>query len=305
MTHDKSNPSAVSVRQRLLNLSRERGEEFQLLLTRFALERLLGRIARSQHKDRFVLKGAMLFAMWTDDPHRATKDLDLLGHGNNTVDAMVQLFVEICEIDVPDEGLEFLADSVEGARIKEDQEYEAVRVRLLTTLAGAQIRLQIDIGFGDAVHPQTTEVEYPVLLDFPRPRIRAYRMETVVAEKFHAMVTLGIGNSRMKDFYDVWILARQFSFSAAELRTPIRRTFDRRQTPVPTKAPLAITQAFAGDDSKMKQWAGFIRKGRLRHAPPELGQVANDLCTFLLPVLQGSLPAEATWIPGGPWQQES
>ena len=112
MTHDKSNPSAVSVRQRLLNLSRERGEEFQLLLTRFALERLLGRIARSQHKDRFVLKGAMLFAMWTDDPHRATKDLDLLGHGNNTVDAMVQLFVEICEIDVPDEGLEFLADSV-------------------------------------------------------------------------------------------------------------------------------------------------------------------------------------------------
>ena len=245
----------------------------------------------------------MLFAMWTGDPHRATRDLDLLGHGDNTVDSMVSLFVEICVIAAPDEGLEFHADSVTGARIKEDQEYEAVRIRLLATLAGAQIPLQIDIGFGDAVHSQMTEIDYPVLLDFPKPRIRAYSMETVIAEKFHAMATLGIGNSRMKDFYDIWFLARQFSFVAGELLAAIQRTFDRRQTPLPTKAPLALTRDFAADENKMTQWAGFIRKGRVRRAPPKLSQIVDDLHAFLLPLLRDSLPAKARWIPGGPWQR--
>lgn len=300
MTQNRTN-QAASVHKRLLNLSRERGEEFQFLLTQFALERLLSRLSESEHADRFVLKGAMLFALWTGIPHRATKDMDLLGFGDNDIENMVKLFGDLCGPDSADDGLDFRSDSVKGDLIKEGQDYQAVRIRLIATLGAARIPLQIDIGFGDANHLSTVVVDYPALLNFPQARIRAYRKETVIAEKFHAMVSLGIGNSRMKDFYDIWVLSRQFTFEAEELVGAIRATFSRRKTLVPKIAPLALTSHFAMDPNKLAQWKGFTRKGRLRFAPPELTHVTTDLCGFLLPLLQTTV-ANANWAKGGPWK---
>ena len=213
---------AHSVRQRLLNLSRERGEEFQFVLNRYALERLLARLSRSSQAERFVLKGAMLFALWTGLPHRATKDLDLLAQGSNVVADMVEVFRDFCGETREEEALVFDAESVAGERIKEDQDYEAVRIRLSANLGSARIALQVDVGFGDATYPEPEMVEYPSLLGFPPAWVRAYQKETVVAEKFHAMTVLGIGNSRMKDFYDLWVMSREFEFDVPPgKRTPL------------------------------------------------------------------------------------
>ena len=193
---------AASVRQRLLNRARERGEDFNYLLTRYANERLLFRLAESAHRDQFVLKGATLFELWHDAVHRATRDVDLLGFGEPALERMRAIFRELCIVDVEPDGLCFLETSVRAERIHDGQEYGGVRVRLAADLDGARITLQLDIGFGDAVTPGVVEAKFPTLLDFPAPRLRTYPRETVVAEKFEAVVRLGIANTRMKDFYD-------------------------------------------------------------------------------------------------------
>jgi len=195
---------AASVRQRLRNLARQRGVDFQYLLVRYGMERLLYRFSRSEACDHFVLKGAALFSLWTDQPHRATRDIDLLGHGDNSIEHLEEVFRQICEVTVEDDGLTFFPDSVRGQVISPHDEYEGVRLTLTALLEKARIPLQVDIGFGDTVTPEPTVVEYPVLLDLPPPVLRAYSRETVVAEKFQAMVSLGMGNSRMKDFFDLW-----------------------------------------------------------------------------------------------------
>jgi hypothetical protein len=214
---DKPANLAASVRQRLLNLARTQKEDFQLVLTRYALERLLYRLGRSEHAGIFILKGAMLFQIWSNQRHRPTRDLDLLGRGESSIERFEQIFRDICQATVEDDALVFMADSVRGERIKEDQEYEGLRIRFEARLEHARISLQIDIGFGDAVRPAATKIEYPTLLDFPAPTVLAYRQPTVVAEKFQAMVALGIANSRMKDFYDLWVLARDFEFDGSTL----------------------------------------------------------------------------------------
>jgi predicted nucleotidyltransferase component of viral defense system len=232
---------AASVRQRLLNLARERGEDFGLVLTHYALERVMYRLSVSGHREQFVLKGAMLFALWGGDPHRPTRDLDLLGHGTIDTQRLEQIFREVISVEVEKDGLEFLTETVRGARIREDEEYEGVRVQLEARLATARIKVQIDVGFGDVMTPAPQEIEYPVLLDFPAPRLRTYPRETVVAEKFEALVKLGIANSRMKDFYDLWVMARDFEFEGALLSQAIKATFERRGTALPTDVPLALS----------------------------------------------------------------
>ena len=239
MTKDRPRNLAASVRQRLMNLAREQNEDFQLVLTRYALERLLYRVSQSEHRDVFVLKGAMLFQLWRNQPHRPTRDLDLLGHGENSIPRFERIFCEICKLAVEDDGLMFGAKSVRGDTIKEDQDYEGLRFNLDCRLENARIPIQIDIGFGDVVTPGATEVTYPVLLDFPAPVLPAYSRESVVAEKFQAMVMLGIANSRMKDFYDLQILARQFEFQGAVLSQAMQATFGRRHTPVGFTLPAA------------------------------------------------------------------
>jgi predicted nucleotidyltransferase component of viral defense system len=295
----------ASVRQRLLNLARERGEDFGLVLTRYALERVMYRMSVSSHREQFVLKGAMLFALWGGEPHRPTRDLDLLGHGTVDTGKLEKVFREIISVEVEDDGLEFQVGTVRSERIREDEKYEGMRIHLDARLAAARIKVQVDVGFGDIITPVPQEVEYPVLLDFPAPRLRAYPRETVVAEKFEAMVKLGIANSRMKDFYDLWVMARDFEFEGALLSRAIRATFERLGTTLPTELPLALSDEFSDDPSKKMQWAAFLRRLGRKTGDTPLAEVIRALTEFLLPLVLAAGRAEAfdrTWSPAGPWR---
>lgn len=269
----------ASVRARLLKLSKANGQSFDLVLTRFALERLLFRLSQSPHADRFVLKGAMLMMSWFEDPHRATRDLDLLGFGDPSDDAMLATFREILSLEVED-GVVFDPDTLRVDRIREELDYGGLRLRAIASIGGARINLTIDIGFGDALEPEAEVVDYPVMLDLPAPRMRAYARETVIAEKFQAMVALGRANSRMKDFYDIWILSRSFTFDDDRLAQAIAATFARRKTAVPTELPDALTPAFAADEQKQKQWRAFIEDVAVD--PGSLGEVTTELASFLM-----------------------
>lgn len=270
----------ASVRARLLNLSKANGQSFDLVLTRFALERLLFRLSQSPHADRFVLKGAMLMMSWFDDPHRGTRDLDLLGFGDPSEDAMLATFRDILSQEVED-GVVFDPDTLRVDRIREELDYGGLRLRAIASVGGARINLTIDIGFGDALEPGAEVVDYPVMLDLPAPRLRAYARETVIAEKFQAMVALGRANSRMKDFYDIWVLSRSFTFDDDRLAQAIAATFARRETAIPTVLPDALTPAFAADEQKQRQWRAFIED--VSAAPGPLSLVAEDLADFLMP----------------------
>lgn len=300
MTNRQLRDLVASIRQRLLNLAHERGEEFQLVLTRYGLERLLYRLAQSPYADQFVLKGAALFQLWTGQAHRPTRDLDLLGQGDPSADRLQRVFQEVCSATVDHDGLSFLADAIRAEQIKEDDEYHGIRLRIEARLGSVRVPLQVDIGFGDAITPGPQEITYPTLLDFPAPELNAYPRETVVAEKFQAMVHLGMANSRMKDFYDIWTLARQFEFDGTGLCAAIRATFQRRQTPLPKTSPLALTTEFSGDRHKATQWTAFLRRGKLSESPPQLEEVVALLAAFLMPpvlALGSSAPWERTWVP--------
>ena len=273
-----------SVRQRLLNRSRKSGEDYNLLLTRFGVERLLYRLSRSDQADQFILKGAMLFDVWTGKIHRPTRDLDLLGFGEPSVEGLVSIFRSLCQCVVEDDGLLFDADAVTCEPIRDEQAYGGMRVKLMAYLGKARISLQIDVGFGDAVTPKATLIQFPTLLDHPAPRIRAYPPETVVAEKIQAMVSLGIANSRMKDFYDVWVLLHNFELDRAMLARAIRATFERRQTPMPTAMPVAMSEDFIADPAKQSQWRGFLGRSGLP-GDLTLKEVVNTLRERLAPLL--------------------
>lgn len=270
----------ASVRARLLQLSRRSGQSFDLVLTRFALERLLFRLGQSDHAGRFVLKGAMLFMSWFDDPHRGTRDLDLLGFGDPEPEAMLATFRDILAVDA-DDGVTFGLDALRIDRIREEQEYGGLRLKTTAAISGARISVSIDIGFGDALEPGAELLDYPTLLDFPAPRLRAYARETVIAEKFQAMVALGRTNSRMKDFYDIWMLSRSFTFDDDRLPRAIAATFARRETPIPTELPDALTPAFGADVQKQRQWKAFVEDVALQ--PGDLVDVIGEITEFLMP----------------------
>lgn len=297
---------AASVRQRLLNASRARREDFQVTLTRYALERLLYRLSKSTHRDQFIIKGAMLFSVWNEVPHRPTRDLDLLSFGASDIPRLEGVFSEIVNTEVEPDGLEFFAESVRGGRIKEDQEYEGVRLNIQARLEQARLSLQIDIGFGDAVMPAPEEIEYPTLLaDLPAPRLRAYSRYSVVAEKFQAMVMLGVANTRMKDFFDVWTLARSFDFDGRVLCQAMKVTFERRETELPSTAPMALTLEFYEDRTKQSQWEAFLKRSQLAAQSTTLDEVAAVLRDFLLPPASAVVEGKsfyARWTPTMGWQ---
>ncbi len=286
MTAYSAGNRAASIRQRLLNLSRVRGEEFQRVLTRFALERLLHRLSLSAYREQFLLKGALLFVVWFPQSHRPTKDLDLAGYGNPSRETLADIFRSLCHIEGADDGMEFLMETVLCTEIREETEYGGLRIHLTATLGTAKIPLQVDIGFGDVVTPAPEEIVFPVLLDLPEPILRAYPKETVVAEKLEAMVSLELGNSRMKDFHDLWTLARLFPFEGEALAAAIAATFSRRNTPFPNGVPIALTEQFAEDTGKQTQWKAFCRRSVPRGTAPALQEVVALLATFLLPLLQ-------------------
>jgi len=242
----------ASVRQRLLNLSRAGGPPFNILLTRYVLERLLYRLTLTPHAGRFVLKGAMLVTTWFPDPHRQTRDVDLLGFGNPAPDAMLAVFQDVCAIQM-DDGVNIDAAGLRVDLIREALEYGGLCLRTTATVAGARANIVVDIGFGDAIEPGIEEVALPVLLDQPAPRLKVYARETVIAEKFQAMVALGLANTRYKDFYDLWVLSRAYTFEGDRLARAIRATFERRRTEIPATPPDALTPAFANDPLKHQQ----------------------------------------------------
>jgi predicted nucleotidyltransferase component of viral defense system len=271
----------ASVRSRLLNLAREKGQPFDLVITRYALERLLYRLSESAHRNRFALKGAMLITTWFADPHRPTRDLDLLGFGDSAEESILSVFREVCGMPM-DDGITFEVDNLRIERIREELEYGGLRLRTVANLSRARINVVIDVGFGDAVEPGLEEIEFPVLLESPAPRLRAYPRETVIAEKFQAMVHLGRANSRMKDFYDVWVLSKAYGFDPDRLAKAIAATFERRRTAIPSEVPDALTPEFARDASKRRQWDAFVRELAVR--PDSLEAVVSDLTAFLMPM---------------------
>lgn len=297
---------AASVGQKLRNIARERNEDFALVLTKFALERVLFRLSESKHRNVFVLKGALLFELWTQERYRATRDADLLARGDNTPKRLADVFQDVCNIAVVDDGLRFDAETVKAERITEDADYQGVRVTFMGYLENVRIPIQIDIGFGDVVTPAPAEAEFPTLLNFPAPKLLTYPRETVIAEKFEAMVKLGIANSRMKDFYDLWKLSRDFDFDGVLLSEAVKKTFARRETDLPTsKMPVAFTEEFYQDEIKQKQWKGFCEKNRRYIGDISLHEVCMLIAEFLMPVVdaiaKGKL-LQAQWNPSGPWK---
>jgi predicted nucleotidyltransferase component of viral defense system len=256
---------AASVRQRLLTLSRQRIEPFDLTLVRYGSERLLYRLSQSHYVDRFLLKGAMLFTVWTEETHRPTRDIDLLGFCANDTDELAQIFREVSQTDVEPDGLVFRPETVNAESIREEAAYAGIRITMEARLENARIPIQVDIGFGDAVTPGPEEVQYPVLLDLPAPRLRSYPVYTVIAEKLEAMVLLGEANSRMKDFYDVRFLSLRFEFDGKTLVEAIGATFDRRKTRLPDVVPAALTDEFAA--AKTPQWNAFSGRNNLTAEP--------------------------------------
>jgi hypothetical protein len=266
-----SRTSPASIRTRLKQRADAQKQDFNLILTRYGLERLLYRLSISAHANNFLLKGALLFSLWYDTPHRPTRDADLLGFGASDIQTIEGKFREICAIAVED-AIRFDLGSVSGSPIRKDAGYGGVRIDARAELDRARITLQVDIGFGDIVTPAAQEVTYPVLLDdLPKPRLRAYPKETVVAEKFHALCLLGMANSRMKDYFDLALLLRDEELDPKQLRSAIEATFARRQMPLPERLPTGLSDAFANDAAKQQQWAAFLRKNKLSSS--ELGEV--------------------------------
>lgn len=306
MTSRPAKNLAASVRARLLAIAQERGEDYQKILGRYAIERFLYRLGRSTNRDKFVLKGATLFTLWTGEAHRPTKDLDLLGKGSSAIGEVEETIRAICSLEEND-GILFEHKSVEGTRIKEEDEYEGVRVKFHADLAGARIPMQVDIGFGDAVYPEPEFASFPVLLPMEAPLIRAYPREATIAEKFNAMVVLDIRNSRMKDFYDIWFMANTWTFELAPLRSAILASFKRRGVPVPQDVPFALTEEFLNDSQKSQQWNAFVSRLNLGGKAPSLDEVGNLLRDFLLPCILSAAPSGTDigyWVPSAHWTED-
>jgi predicted nucleotidyltransferase component of viral defense system len=279
-----ANPNvAASVRARLLNVAKAQGVDFNQVLVRFALERILYRMTQSQHADRFLLKGALLFTLWYDMPHRATRDADLLGFGASDLASVAETFRDIAAVAV-DDGVAFDPASVTVEEIRKEAGYGGVRVIIAGELAKARCKTQIDVGFGDAVTPAPVDSVYPVLLDdLPAPKLRAYPTYTVIAEKLHAIALLGMTNSRLKDYFDLSVLLERETLDTDLLAQAIKATFERRGMSVPNEVPMGLTHEFAHDSSRQSLWLAFLKKTEL---PPEpLPAIVERLRVGLTPAL--------------------
>jgi len=304
VTRPKSNLPA-SIAARLLNLAKHTGDDYQVLLTRFCLERFLHRLGASSVRDRFVLKGAMLLRSWSEQPYRATRDLDLLRRGDGSFEMIRPDIQTICGTAVAPDGVVFAADALRIEAMRPEDESAGVRVILPARCGSARLRLQIDIGVGDAVWPSPQPCAYAALLDFPAPEVLAYPREAVVAEKLEALVVLGDRNSRIKDFFDLHHLASRFTFDRLTLVEAVRRTFAQRHTPVPSEAPIGLTAAYWDNPSRPAQVRAFTRRAGLAVSAIPGEEFAPLLAAFLLPILEDlrvGRAREGAWNPGGPWR---
>lgn len=294
---------AASMRAKLLNRAREGKEDFLFLLGRWVAERFLYRLGKSGQREAFVLKGATLFLVWQGKLLRPTRDIDLLGYGPAQIRNVTESIRAICSVEA-DDGIVFDLVGVTAEEIREDADYGGVRVRIPATLDGARVQLQVDIGFGDAVDPAPEETDFPVMLEMESPRLKTYPPEVVIAEKLQAMVHLGIANSRMKDFFDIWMLSRIQTFSMSRLQRAVAATFARRKTALPSERPTALTDAFLKDKGKSDQWKAFLSRMQLPKDLADLGEVGETIAGFLMPVIatiRAGDNGEQKWPPKGPW----
>jgi hypothetical protein len=305
MSKEQIKNLSASVRDRLLKISRERKEDFQFILTRYANERFLYRLSRSKHSKKFILKGAMLFMAWTRDQYRPTRDIDFLVFGDNSEETLLKIFKEICRMDIEPDGLRFDTDTIRIMGIREEQEYHGQRILLNAYLGQASILLQFDVGFGDTVIPAPLKINFPTILDFPVPKIQSYPKESVISEKLQIMVEFGIVNSRMKDYYDLYVMGKYFEFEGNILVDAIRSTFKRRHTKIPQNTPVALSDDFINDKKKQHQWAAFIKMNNIHQIPESLSEIISYLSKFLLIPLLSASPDSEEWNwackDGGPW----
>lgn len=295
---------AASVRQRLLNRSRERREDFQLVLTRYASERLLYRLSQSRYADEFVLKGAFVFLIWSDEPYRPTRDVDFLKFGDSSVERLMAVFRDICEMKEND-GISFAGDSMSAEEIRAQKDYGGVRLTLIARLEQAEIPLQINVGFGDIVTPPSHLIDLPTILDMPAPSLHVYSRESVISEKYEAMVRLGIANSRMKDLYDIWVLSRDFDFEGPALAKAIQATFDKRATALPKKKPIVFSKDFCSNPLKQSQWKAFINRTRLKTKTDDFEGVIEKIDAFLTPPTKAIIKKDIfaqKWLAGKEWR---
>jgi len=296
------NPTNVpaSVKARLLNRARTDAVDFNHYLIRYANERLLYRLSISPYASEFVLKGAMLFVAWSDLQLRPTRDLDLLGFGEDSIERFKRIFRNLADMSMEDDdGLTFDSASVRATPIRDEQEYHGKRVTMNAHLGSIPIKLQIDIGIGDIITPQPESLEFPSLLDMPQATLRASTRETVVAEKFHVMVTRDLLNSRLKDYFDIWILAKTFTFDAAQLKAALTATFERRRTVLPAVLPTALTERYAQEPARRPAWKRITQKTQAGGV--SLADAITTIASFLEPIITVTEPVKS-WAPGGPWQ---
>lgn len=307
MRGDIKNAEA-SVRSRLQNKAKETSRPFAEILQYYGMERFLYRFSQSDYTDKFILKGALMFTVWNIPERRTTLDIDFLARFDNQVAGIEKVIRDVCKIRVPADGLIFAPDTVAGKKIKEDADYEGVRVKFTGFLERSRIPMQIDMGFGDIIFPGPKMVDYPVMLDFPKPHLKGYSLESVVSEKFEAMVKLGLLNSRMKDFYDLWLMTRRFDFKGAGLAEALKKTFVHRKTALPQKSPLFAEEIYDETSDRQTLWKAFLTKGQIRNAPEKLSETSKIIEKFLIKPLGAINKGEGsndTWKAPGPWRQKA
>ena len=299
--------ASASIRSRLLRRAKNEGTEFELFLVRYACERFLYRLSMSEARERCILKGASLLALWMEEPYRATRDIDLLAFGENDEANVRRVMTTICNVSCPQDELDFDINSLAVSEIRENQRYGGQRANLHAFLGTARIPVQVDFGFGDAVTPGPEEARLPTLIDdMPAPFLQTYPQVSAIAEKFESMVQMGIRNSRMKDFYDIWALSETFAFRGTELQEAVARCFERRGTPWPAEVPDALTPAFYSNSDMQERWIAYGRQGGLLSSPPSTFEpIGERIRYFLGPVRDSILVGESfdmLWPAGGPWE---
>ena len=294
---------SASIRQRLLNKAREQNVLFDELLKLYAMERFLFRISKSEYKNKLILKGALMLLVWDAPQSRTTQDIDLLGRIDNDLNTIADVVKSICNVEQEPDGISFDTNSIHVERITEELEYQGVRAQMICYLGTARIHMQIDIGFGDKVIPKPVEIEYPTILDTPKPFLLGYSKESSIAEKFEAMVKLDRMNSRMKDFYDIWLLSRSYDFDGRILSDAIRKTFETRGTKIEPDI-TAFTKEFSEDHEKSNLWNSFLEKSKLQDVPEDFPSIVKDISDFIMPVIKAIYHNEdfrRMWNPDSNW----
>lgn len=295
----------ASIRARLQNKAKETNRPFAEILQYYSMERFLYRFSKSQYANQFILKGALMFTAWNIPQRRTTLDIDFLARFDNQIGSIEKVIKDICKVKVVSDGLVFNSETVKGMRIKEDADYEGVRVKFVGFLERARVTMQMDIGFGDTVYPRPKIFDYPVILDLPKPHLKGYPQESVASEKFEAIVKLGLLNSRMKDFFDIWLMMRQFDFDGLNLTEALKRTFEHRKTELPQKRPLFAEEIYDYKSDRQILWTAFLRKNDIKHAPNTLSATAKAIEKFLIKPLDAihrGLEFKKTWKASGTWK---